>query len=134
MSGTSSSTGKIMAVTIEGQPGITDMPEDFPAFCYQAIGTETVEVIRLDGDIDMWVDEGPFGDNPPKLNVVASIISAGLGGPAQGLRGVAVLAGHDAEGNSVALTIGQVAVIMMVAMEFLEVMDDLDQDDELPVS
>lgn len=126
-----SNTGIVMAIDIEGSPGVTDMPEgDFLAFCYEKIGTETVEVIRLDGDIDMWVDEGPFGDNPPELNVVASIIAAGLGGVTTGIRGVAVLAGHDGGGNTVALTIGQVAITMAVTMEFLDVLDELDREDQ----
>jgi hypothetical protein len=123
-------TGKIMAIDIEGSPGVADMPEDFTAFCYEKIGTETVEVIRLDYGLDMWVDEGPFGDNPPEVNVVASIISVGLGGPATGLRGVAVLAGHDGEGNTVALTIEQVAITMGVTLEFLEIMDEMAPEDQ----
>jgi hypothetical protein len=51
--------------------------EDALRMLYRAIGCHTVELIRLPGNVDMWVDEeGTFVDAPESNLFAAAVIAA----------------------------------------------------------
>lgn len=70
---------------------------------YRLIECQTDSVVRLDGEIDMWVDdEGAL--NGSLINPFASWVAVQLGAPPQLYLGNALFASFDAEGSTTSLT------------------------------
>lgn len=80
---------------------------DMLASLYRLIGCNSVDLVRLDDDLDMWVDdEGSFGTPYPNWAITA--VAAAYGRVHQRYFGTAVFTGGvDEEGNSLSLSPAQ---------------------------
>lgn len=80
---------------------------------YGALGVRLVDVIRLSGDVDAWVDdEGRF--NGSEENPLATSLFRAYGwhlNHDDHIRGAVLFAGHDGEGGMTSLTGVQRAVL-----------------------
>lgn len=76
---------------------------------YESIGCRSVDVVRLTGQIDMWVDdEGMYTQS---LNPLATLLARRYGRVHQGYFGPALIAGFTADGETVNLTDDQANAI-----------------------
>lgn len=87
-------------------PGTTTMDG-----LYAAIKCQSVDLVRLEDGIDMWVDdEGAI--NGSDVNLAASIVANRLGNPGTILFGSVVLAATNDDGDTIGLTETQAATIL----------------------
>lgn len=80
---------------------------DMLASLYRLIGCDAVDLVRLDDDLDMWIDdEGAIGNPFPNWAITA--VAAAHGHVHQRYFGTAVFTGGaDEEGNSLSLSPAQ---------------------------
>jgi hypothetical protein len=95
-----------VSVTPEGTVAELEMPAaGVLAFTRKAIGCRYVDVVRLTGVLDMWLDdEGMFGQ---PVNPVATALARMYGYVRQPYFGTVVLCSATERGESVGLTAGQ---------------------------
>lgn len=80
---------------------------------YGALGVRLVDVIRLTGDVDAWVDD-EGRNNGSADNPLATSLFRAYGwhlASDDHIRGAVLFAGHDGEGGMASLTNGQRSVL-----------------------
>lgn len=95
---------KALAVDVEGEVREVTLRagEQLPCL-YSAIGCDTVDVVALAEDLDMWLDDNGFGVGP--VNVPATMLKDLCRPHTQPYFGVAVFTGGvDDEGDSMSLS------------------------------
>lgn len=86
---------------------------------YRLIGCQTVDVVTLDGDIDMWVDD-EAALTGSLINPLATWVALRLRAPQQLYLGTAVFAGFDGAGATTSLTDSHRALIHKALAEIMK--------------
>lgn len=115
-----------LSIDIEGTVCLTDLDDsNVLRALYDCIGCSMVDVVRLQPDLDMWVDDEGLIVSDPQINKVATIIAHSLGYNAQAYCGKVVFTGGaDEEGNTLPISEFRCAQITKWAHRIREMIDE----------
>lgn len=108
----------ILAVNLDGTAQVATVPpgERMLDYFYRLIGCDTVDVVALAADLEMWVDDEGLLVDDAQVNHAATGIAAEFGRTAQNYCGPAVFTGGaDEDGETLGLTELQVQVLTAAA-------------------
>lgn len=99
--------GKAIRITVDGDWSTVDMPGPGETlhWLYGQIGCTCVDLVRLDADLDMWLDdEGMYVNDGENVNLLATALNLAMGNGHPALWGTMVIARHDQMGDTTSLT------------------------------
>jgi hypothetical protein len=104
---------KAIRITVEGDWSTVDMPEgDTLHWLYSQIGCSCVDLVRLDRDVDMWLDdEGAFVNDGENVNMLATALNLAMGNGHPALWGTMVITRHNQEGDTTGLADDDIAML-----------------------
>jgi hypothetical protein len=98
--------GKAIRITVDGDWQAVDMPDgDTLHWLYEQIGCRCVDLVRLDGELDMWLDdEGMYVNDGENVNMLATALNLAMGNLHPALWGTMIITRHNGEGDTTSLT------------------------------
>lgn len=111
---------KAIRITVDGDYAEIGMPEgDTLHWLYDQIGCDCVDLVRLDPDLDMWLDDmGAYVNDGENVNTLATTLNLYKGNGHPALWGTAVITRHNQEGDTIGLTDGDVGELNGVLRHF----------------
>jgi hypothetical protein len=115
--------GAALVISVNGEVAEIDLsqPQDTLAAMYTQLECRSVDVVRLTGQIDMWIDDE--GLYTQKINPAATLLAQRYGFVWQPYHGPVLLCGVDDEGASVNLTRDQVLAVLAALMDVASQLD-----------